>query len=296
MINLLKFTLFKKLLFISIGLGAVGYLLLCISLVIWQNKLIFFPSRVIQTTPEDFGLSYQDIWLPVASIGGKVEHLHGWWIPASSSPKGVILYLHGNGVNVGANVEHAGRFNQLGFSVLLIDYRGYGRSEGNFPTEKQVYQDAEAAWQYLVQQRQIKPQDIMVYGHSLGGAIAVHLASHHSNMAGLIIESSFTSMRDMVVYQKQYRVFPVDLLLTQKFDSISKIKSLSMPMLFIHGTADRTVPALMSQILYDAATARKQILIVPDAYHNNVATVAGDRYLQTVSNFYEKVVSPSATL
>jgi alpha-beta hydrolase superfamily lysophospholipase len=122
-----------------------------------------------------------------------VERIHVWWIAAQPDAK-VLLYLHGNGINMGAAVANAHQFHQLGFSVLLIDYRGYGRSEGSFPTETRVYQDAVTAWDYLVKQRQIQPSQIFLFGHSLGGAIAIDLAVQHPDAAGLIVESSFTSM------------------------------------------------------------------------------------------------------
>lgn len=271
------------------GIVAIAYLLVCISLLLWQNRLIFVPYPIIQTTPANVGLSYQEVWIPVSTKTGKVEHLYGWWIPAASPETGVLLYLHGNGENIGGNVEHSQRFHQLGFSVLLIDYRGYGKSEGNFPTEGRVYQDAEAAWDYLVQQRGIAPQEIFVYGHSLGGAIAIDLATRHPEIPGLIVESSFTSMGDMVDHQGVYGLLPKNILLTQRFDSISKIKSLKMPLLLIHGTADLTVPATMSQLLFDAATAPKKLWFVPDANHVNVAAITGFHYLQTIQEFVGQV-------
>jgi hypothetical protein len=238
---------------------------------------------VVQVFPHEFDLPHEDIWIPINST----DRLHSWWIPAPT-PKGVILYLHGNGINVGANVEHAHRFWQMGFSVLLIDYRGYGRSEGKFPTEKRVYEDAEAAFQYLINQRGISPREVFLYGHSLGGAIAIHLASDHPEIAGVIVESSFTSMADMVVYLKRYNWFPIDLILHHKFESIEKVKLLQQPLLFIHGTGDQVVPSFMSEMLYDAATSpKKQVLIVPDARHDNVATIAEGRYRQTIDSFYQ---------
>ncbi len=200
----------------------------------------------------------------------------------------MLLYLHGNGINISANIAHTNRFYQLGFSVLLIDYRGYGRSQGDFPNEMRVYQDAATAWQYLTQQQQIPPQQIFIYGHSLGGAIAIDLAVKHPQAAGLIVESSFTSIREMVSTQKSFSIFPVDLILTQRFESIKKVSQLRMPVLFIHGTADSTVPSYMSQKLYDAALEPKQLILVPGAEHNDVAVVSGGKYLQWVQLFVQK--------
>lgn len=278
------------------GILAIAYLLICITLRLWQNRLIFVPTKVIQTTPADLGLPYQEVWIPVSTKTGKIERLHGWWIPAASPTTDVLLYLHGNGENIGANVRHTQRFHQWGFSVLLFDYRGYGKSDGIFPTEAQVYQDSQAAWDYLVQERGIAPQEIFVYGHSLGGAIAIELAAKNPVIPGLIVESTFTSMRLMVDHEGIYGLFPADLLLTHKFDSISKVKSLKMPLLLIHGTSDRVVPALMSQVLFDTITAPKQLLLVPDAGHNDVAEVSGVQYQQAVQQFVAQVRARQAQL
>src|SRR4028119_451086 len=191
--KLLVFLLSKSLIAFGIVL-AVAYSAACVYLFVAQGKFIFFPARAIEITPDDFQLNYQDVWLPIPTKPGAVESVHGWWIPASEPPPsppkawggarkgeraqatpqshrrtvasvralnkgglgGVVLYLHGNGSNVGANVEHAHRFHQLGLSVLAIDYRGYGKSQGDFPSESQVYEDAQIAWDYLVKQRGVK--------------------------------------------------------------------------------------------------------------------------------------------
>jgi pimeloyl-ACP methyl ester carboxylesterase len=289
------------------GVLTVAYTSACLYLLLQQNRFIFFPSPVIEKTPAFLELDYEDVWLPVSAGAGKVEHIHGWWIPAAS-PKipdnslefrggiegaaGVVLHLHGNGVNMGANVNQAHRFHTLGLDVLMIDYRGYGRSQGSFPSEAQVYEDAETAWNYLVLKRGINPGGIFIYGHSLGGAIGLELAQRHPEAAGLIVESSFTSMREMVnCLHGYFRIFPVNWLLKQRFDSISKVKSLQMPVLFIHGTADDMVPASMSQVLFSAAPEPKQLFLVSGAGHNDVAKVAGAEYLQTVGRFLQQVRS-----
>jgi Lysophospholipase len=158
--------------------------------------------------------------------------------PPQIDSLGTLLYLHGRGLNIGANITQSYRFRQLGFSVLLIDYRGYGRSQGSFPKESQVYEDAEVAYNYLVKQRQLLPSQILFYGHSMGGAVAIELAIRHPEAAGLIVHNSFTSMVDMVESNAYMRFFPVRLLLTQRFDSLAKVKSLRMPILFVHGIAD----------------------------------------------------------
>ncbi len=265
---------------------ALVYCAVCILLFSQQPRLIFFPSPVIETTPEVFNLPYEEVWLPVPLSSNKVEYIHGWWISSKNQADGkVLLYLHGNGINIGANVAHANRLYQLGFSVLLIDYRGYGRSQGRFPNEIRVYQDAAVAWDYLIQHRHIQPNQIFIYGHSLGGAIAIDLAVKRPEAAGLIVESSFTSIQQVVAYRNSFWMFPVNLILTQRFESIKKVPKLKMPVLFIHGTDDLIVPAFMSQKLYNAAPEPKRLLLVSGAEHNNVAEVSPTQYLQTVQSF-----------
>ncbi|MDB9373076.1 alpha/beta hydrolase [Nodularia sphaerocarpa] len=281
----LSFILLRTLVIVVV----IAYFAICLLLFAKQHKFIFFPSSVIERTPEVFNLPYEDVWLPVKVRDGETKLIHGWWIKSPQPDADVLLYLHGNAINVGANVGHANRLHQLGFSVLLIDYRGYGRSEGGFPNEKRVYEDAAVAWNYLVEKQQIPPSKIFIYGHSMGGAIAIDLAIKQPKAAGLIVESSFTSVEEMVAYRNLFWMFPVNLILTQRFESMKKVPHLKMPVLFIHGTADTTVPSFMSQKLYHAAPEPKKLFLVPAAEHNNTATVAGDEYLQWVRSFVQQV-------
>jgi uncharacterized protein len=280
--------LYKLLPWVGIA-AAIAYIGVCIFLFVEQPHLIFYPTTVIEKTPAYFNRAYEEVWLPVKTLSGKVARIHAWWIPNSNLENKVLLYLHGNGENIGANTGHAVRLQQLGFSVLLIDYRGYGRSEGDFPNEARVYQDAGIAWDYLVQQQGFSPQQIYIYGHSLGGAIAIDLAVKHPDAAGLIVESTFTSIRQVIAYNNKFWMFPVNLLLTQRFESIKKVPNLKMPVLFIHGTADSTVPAFMSQKLYQAAKEPKALLLVKGSEHNNTAEVATAQYIQAVRSFVQQV-------
>jgi pimeloyl-ACP methyl ester carboxylesterase len=270
----------------KIGLASVSvYSVACLSLWVGQSRFIFFPQREITTQPEQYKLSYQDVSLPVQTEEGKTENIHGWWIPANRPNAKVLLFLHGNSQNIGGNLKHANRFHELGFSVFIPDYRGYGKSEGGFPSETQVYADAQTAWNYLTQQRGINPKEIFIYGHSLGGAIAIDLATKHPEAAALIVESSFTSIADMVRRDPKFAIFPVDLLLHQKFDSIHKVRSLTMPVLYIHGTADSLIPFSMSQQLFDATSSSKKLVFIPNGGHSNNATVNRSLYFSAVQNF-----------
>ena len=267
------------------GLAAgVGFLYagLCGFLWLDQEHFIFSPSSAVPMTPAVFHVPFEDVWIPIGS--SPQEKLHGWWIPNSASRR-VLLYLHGNGGNIGSNLEHSVRMNRFGASVLIIDYRGYGRSVGRFPSESRVYEDAEAAWQYLVRERHVNPHDIVIYGHSLGGAIAIELATHHPEAAGLICESTFTSIVDMARSERAYSWFPVGMLVRQKFASLDKVPSLKMPLLFIHGMDDEVAPHRMSEQLYNAAPGIKKLVLIDGAGHENCAITGGEKYESAVKSF-----------
>ncbi len=276
-------------LILSMGvLLIITYITACLFLYARQHKYLFYPSPNIEKTPAVYNVPFEEVWIRVSSRG--IERIYAWWMENSrhSNPK-VLLYLHGNAANVGANVYAASGYYKAGFSVLLIDYRGFGRSEGSYPTENRVYEDAQTAWNYLVTERKVAANNIYIYGHSLGGAVAIELATKHPEAAGLIVESTFTSIRDVIVARKLFRFFPVKLILKQNFDSISKIPLIKIPILLIHGAEDSTVPAFMSRQLYNAAPKPKEIIIVPGANHNNVGEFAPSIYLKAVQAFIKVV-------
>ena len=272
--------MFKKLSLIGLGISATLYISLFLLLRFRQTKLIFFPDSQIKSTPQAYGLDYQDVWLTIGA-----DKVHGWWIPTAKSSAPALLYFHGNGSNNGDLTELAAIFHQLEVSVLLIDYRGYGKSSPIFPNEARVYEDALAAWQYLTQVQQIEPERIFVYGHSLGGAIAIELATKHPEMAGLITEGTFTSIQDMASLMPGMKLFPLRWLVTQRFDNLTKIKSLQTPILILHGTADEVIPLYMSKKLYTAAPEPKQLEIIERAGHNNLPEFNLQRYLLTLKQF-----------
>lgn len=265
-------------LIVSTALYLAGFILLRLG----QTRLIFHPDPLLRTTPEDYDLAYQDVWIEIDR-----EKVHGWWIPASEPSAPVLLYFHGNASNNGDVTDLAAIFHQIGLSVLLIDYRGYGKSSSTFPNEARVYQDATAAWNYLTKIRQIKPEKIFVYGHSLGGAIAIELAIQHPKMAGLIVEGTFTSIRDIASQIKLLRIFPLGWIVTQNFNSITKIKSLEVPLLIVHGTDDEVIPVMMADELFATAPEPKQLVIIPQGMHNNVHQVGGRQYLEHLQQFMQ---------
>jgi len=256
---------------------------------IWarQAHFIFRPERIISKTPAEYHLPFEDVYVKVNDGNSNDERIHAWWIPADNPSDRYLLYLHGSALNIAANISHARRFQRMGFSVFLVSYRGYGKSDGTFPTEAQVYADAQAAWTHLVEQKGIDPKAIFIYGHSLGGAVAIQLAVDNPAAGGLIVEAAFTSIADMARRIPKYRIFPLELIVHERFDSIEKVSRLQPPVLYIHGTDDQLVPPEMSSELYNRTASSKQLKLIPGGGHNNSAAVGGDEYLQAVKNFID---------
>ena len=239
-----------------------------------QSRLIFEPVRPLLVRPAELGFPVVDVTLPVPGAGAGHRTLHAWWMPARRGGAKVVLYFHGNEGNVSTSIGETALLRSLGYPVLAIDYRGYGESEGAFPSETTVYEDAEAALHALVHEWRIPPRDVYVYGHSLGAAVAIDLASRHPELGGLVVESGFTSIYDMAKLEPQYGIFPVGLLLNQRFESIQKVPRLELPVLYIHGTADRVVPYSMGLALYERSGGRKRFVAVPGGGHDDNAAVA----------------------
>lgn len=254
---------------------------------IWdtQRDSIFEPDPVLQTTPARLGVPFEELHIP---SGNGTEHgeLHAWWIPAEKHVAPTVLYLHGNARNIAHNLESVLHYRELGCNLLLVDYRGYGKSTGGKPSEDKVYEDAEAAWQYLLKQRGVKPQQTFIYGLSLGSAIAVDLAVRHPEAAGLIMESSFTSMRAMG--ELRYEFLPVDLLLNQRFETLQKIQQLKIPVLLIHGTWDQRIPYEMSQRLFAVAPQPKSLLLIEGGDHSNSRAIGWVEYRNAVTAFIKQ--------
>ncbi|MEM6435055.1 MAG: alpha/beta fold hydrolase [Cyanobacteria bacterium P01_D01_bin.115] len=186
-------TAMEQLIFGLLGLATIAYAALCLTLWWGQTRLIFYPQPAPTTTPASVGLAYEDIQIPVDE-----GHIHGWWLPHEAPDAKTALVLHGNASNVADTLNWAQPLLAAGLSALVIDYRGYGLSSGPFPNESRAYADAAAAWAYLVETRGIPADAIVIFGHSIGGAIAIDLAYHQPQAAGLIVQASFTSMTAMM--------------------------------------------------------------------------------------------------
>ncbi|MBI2317126.1 MAG: alpha/beta fold hydrolase [Betaproteobacteria bacterium] len=255
----------------------------CAMLEAKQRELIFRPNKESYGIPADYGLAFEELWLEVKRSGAEVERVHGWWMAAEEADAPALLYLHGARRNISNNLFRIAGLRRMGFSVLAIDYRGFGLSDGELPSENQTYEDAQAAWEEF-KRRVPDPRKRIIYGHSLGGAVAIDLAVRNPDAAGLIAESTLTSIRDMVDLSP-YRFLPVGLIQTQYYDSLAKVGSLRVPVLFVHGAADRWVPPSMSERLYAAAPEPKKLLLVENAGHSNSLWVAPQAYRRALREF-----------
>ena len=255
-----------------IALGAAG----CASLEVKERELTFRVVRETASWYSGMPEGVQELDLAVAAAD-KSQHVHAWWWPAANAGAPAALYLHGSRWDLTGQLFRIEQLHSFGFSVLAIDYRGFGKSSGDLPSEATVYEDAQIAWERLVQ-LQPDPDRRFIYGHSLGGAVAIDLAAKISGptapaqgvmpLRGLIVESSFTSLAD-IARALTVSWLPAETLLSQKFDSVSKIAQVRVPVLIVHGSGDRYVPPRFSQLLYDAARDPKRLLMVEGGTHNN---------------------------
>jgi hypothetical protein len=232
-----------------------------------QGELIFRPTKDVWRGYSSERYAFEEHWIPVATD----KRLHAWWLKADDPDAPVVLYLHGARWNLTGSVTRIDRWKQLGFSVLAVDYRGFGKSSDVAPTEAYAYEDAEAAWDYLAALAANSKRYIV--GHSLGGAIGAELARRRPDASGLVLEATFTSVEDMIA-QSPWSFLPVGLILTQKFDTLSKVRELRMPVLITHGTRDSIVPVEMGERLYEAVQAPKRFIRVEGAGHHNLSGVA----------------------
>ena len=241
-----------------------------------QRKMIFFPSPVLEYTPADLGLPYEDVRIRT-SDGVTV---HGWMVPCDASDV-TLLFFHGNAGNIGDRVENIRRLHQIGLRVFILDYRGYGLSEGS-PSEQGLYEDAQAAYAHLLSRDDVDPERIAIFGRSLGGAVAVDLASRVPCWR-LILESTFTSASDMAGHILP--ILPLGRLVTERFDSASKIDKVRAPLLQFHGTQDEIIPYRLGRKLHASAREPKEFVPIPGATHNDTYFVGGRAYFEKIRSF-----------
>jgi len=256
------------------------------AVVFFEDSLIYFPSRYpegrwdTRLLTEGFPGTVSDHWFDTSDG----VRLHGWWARPGEAELGtadmVLLFFHGNAGNLSDRAELMMRLVRLPVQVFMIDYRGYGRSEGR-PGEQGLYRDADAAWRHVTHDRGGPPTRVILFGKSLGGAVAIDLASR-ATPAGLIVESSFTSVPDMAAHH--YPVVPRALIRT-RMDSLAKISGVRTPKLHIHSKADEVVPYELGLRLYEAAPKPKRFLEVEGAGHNETAELGGARYFEAIRSF-----------
>ena len=244
-----------------------------------QGELIFRPSKQAWRGVNGVDRGFQEHWIAV----GTGQKLHAWWLEGNAPDAPAVLYLHGARWNLTGSVTRIERWRDLGFAVLAVDYRGFGESSDVAPTEALAYEDAEAAWDYLA--RMAPGRKRYIVGHSLGGAIATELARRRDDASGLVLEATFTSVRDMID-QSAWGFLPVGLILTQNFDTLSKIGEVRVPVLITHGTRDSIVPVQMGERLYEAAKAPKRFLRVEGAGHHNLSGAAFAQYQAALADLF----------
>jgi len=253
----------------------------------FETANLYHPAREFAVIPQTFGLPHEEVALR-AEDG---VALHGWFLPAARGPLAgqglVLLYCHGNAGNVSTRVSKAALFHRLGLSVLLFDYRGYGKSAGS-PSEQGTYLDAEAAWRYINETKRFPPDKIVIYGESLGNGIALETALSHPPKA-LILDSAFTSIVDMG--REVFPWLPVRLMVTMHYDNLAKIPRIRCPVLVMHSREDRVVPFRMGQALFAAAPQPKEFLEMTGS-HGEGYLETGAAYPKTVLAFLRRRAAP----
>jgi len=255
---------------VAFYLVMVGYVM-CIA-----DSKIFFPLRKIEATPQLIGLDFEDVYIDTKDN----IKINGWFIP-SKNAKYTILFYHGNGGNIGDRLGKVELFHAMGINVFIIDYRGYGRSESS-PSERGTYMDAEASYSYLVNKRGIRPEEIILYGESLGGAVAVEVALK-ADIRALIVEGAFTSIRGIA---REAYPFLSPFIISDKFDSLSKIGKITQPKLFIHSPTDEIVSFGLAKKLYDKAVRPKQMAEISGS-HNSLFLDSREEYTSSIRKFIE---------
>ena len=250
------------------------------------NSLLYFPSGPVLTRPSDLDLEAEDVVFPTADG----ETLHAWWFQTPKGPPlGHVLLFHGNAGNIGDRVLHARLLIDVGLDVFSFDYRGYGRSTGS-PDEEGTYRDARAARAALLDRSGIDPERVFYVGESLGGAVAVALA-REVRPRGLVLLSTFTSVRDMA--RVHYPVLPASLV-PDAYPSLARIRDLECPLLVTHGDRDEIVPVAQGQALFAAAPDPKRLRLFPGAGHNDLLSLSGREWAETVGEWAGGVIASPA--
>ena len=245
-----------------------------------EHSLVFQPSRPIVATPENLGLAYEDVFLTT----NDGTQINGWFIP-STGAKRTILWFHGNAGNISHRVDNIRKLHdRIPAHIFIIDYRGYGRSHGSV-SEDGTYEDARAALAYLESRPDVDPKGLIVFGRSLGAAVAVELAMRQHPRA-LILESPFTSIKAMAKTILPF--IPIGPFLGIRYDNLEKIQNIRVPLLILHGDRDTVVPYDQGHELFTAAPEPKSFYTITGAGHNDTYLVGGKEYFETLANFIQQ--------
>jgi alpha-beta hydrolase superfamily lysophospholipase len=256
----------------------------CATLDEQQRKWVFQPSKQSWWGSSAAAEGLQDVWIEFDSReSGEPVRLHGLWLPQAQANAPLLLYLHGARWNVQGSAHRMRRMHELGFAVLGIDYRGFGQSTDTLPSEDMAYEDARAAWDWLARQNPVAPR--YVFGHSLGAAIAVQLASQVDDEHGVLIEGAFTSVPD-VVSSFKWGWLPVGPLITQRFDAGSRVDKLGSPLLVVHGSQDSLIPPQLGRALYDRARDPKRFVLVEGGSHHSTNSIGQAQYREAVAELF----------
>jgi len=248
---------------------------------LFERAFIFYPQRELSGFPSDHGMEYQDVTLQ----GQDRMTIHGWFIPGRG--KAVLLFFHGNGGNISHRIEKVRLLCYPEISSLIIDYNGYGRSRGK-PSEEACYLNALASWEYLVRERHFESNQIILFGESLGGAVAVDLATK-KEVGAIILESTFPNIGVVA-----NRFFPgLSVFLKRKFDSLSKVSRVHVPLLQLHGDEDDLVPYELGRRLFEAANEPKEFFTIAGGHHNDTYEIGGEAYFQAIHQFIDGTVTVS---
>jgi pimeloyl-ACP methyl ester carboxylesterase len=264
-----------------VGLGAFFYF--------QQDQMTFpAPSQYANATPADVGIAFEDLHIPVAGS----EQVHAWWIPASQPSDKVLLVFHGNGYVLEQTAGPGGELlplHRLGLNLLLVDYRGYGSSSPGTPNETRVYEDARAGLGYLLTQRQVRIHNVIFVGRSIGTGPATQLALEHPDAGGLMLVSAFTSVPDAAKAIWYLRAFPLSLFIHNRFDNLSKIGSVRVPVFLTVGTNDTLTPPEMTIALFQHVNQAKRLYLVPGADHNGIVTEGGQALEYQMTGFLNRI-------
>ncbi len=264
-----------------------------------QRGWIFQPSDRSWGASAEMARDMQDVWLDFDSPAtGRPARLHGLFLPADARKPGwtgarapLLLYLHGARWNVQGSAPRIRHMQQLGFSVLAIDYRGFGKSSPDLPSEEMAYEDVRAAWDWLAAKHPGQPR--YIFGHSLGGAMAIDLASRVDDEAGTIVEGTFTSIADVLDTMK-WGWLPLRPLITQHFESIEKVGRLGSPLLVVHGASDSQILPALGRKLYDAARAPKAFVLVEGGSHHNTNELGQAQYRVALASLFGTATSQAS--